>query len=60
MCAEPLIGSERSAKAIALIGGLGTNDRLAPLMALIARLTEAVKLITASIRRRRHCSGTTR
>lgn len=37
MCAEPLIGRARSEKAIALIAGLGPNDRLAPLAALIAR-----------------------
>jgi len=35
MCAEPLIGAARTAKAIDMIGGLGANDRLAPLLALV-------------------------
>ena len=37
LCAEPLIGTARTEKAIAMIGGLGPNDRLAPLIALVAR-----------------------
>jgi 2-methylcitrate dehydratase PrpD len=37
MCAEPLIGRTRCEKAIAMISGLGANDRLAPLVALVAR-----------------------
>ncbi len=37
LCAEPLIGATRTEKAIALIGGLDSHDRLAPLMALVAR-----------------------
>jgi 2-methylcitrate dehydratase PrpD len=37
MCAEPLIGRARTEKAIAMISGLGANDRIAPLATLLAR-----------------------
>jgi hypothetical protein len=35
LCAEPLIGTARTEKAIAMIGGLAAKDRLAPLVALV-------------------------
>ena len=37
MCAEPLIGAARTERAIGMIGELGPQDRLAPLVALLAR-----------------------
>jgi 2-methylcitrate dehydratase PrpD len=51
MCAEPLIGRARSEKTIALIGGLGPNDRLAPLAALIARPVAAGRRGTSKQRK---------
>jgi 2-methylcitrate dehydratase PrpD len=51
MCAEPLIGGARSERAIAMISGLGANDRLAPLAALVAR-PEAARRTAARSRRR--------
>lgn len=53
MCAEPLIGAARTAKAIAMIGGLGPNDRLAPLVALVARPAAARTGAPSRTKRRR-------
>lgn len=51
LCAEPLIGRSRSEKAIAMIGSLRPNDRVAPIAALLARPVPARRTRRAAQRR---------
>ena len=53
MCAEPLIGAARTERAIGMIGELGPQDRLAPLVALLARPPARRAAVPARRRRRR-------